>query len=126
MRPEFLFLYYAAVVAIIARTVTTEELFREPRQWLKSWCADENQNCVLRKLAYMATCEFCFSFWLTLVLVAGLFQYRLAFDDWRGYIVSVFVTMGMANVYMGIFSLLRVDLRKERAVAQTIERRKSA
>lgn len=122
----YLFLYYAAVVAVIVRTITHEEIFKEVREWFQGRCENSKYNFCLRKLFYMPTCEFCLSFWVTLVLLVGIFGYRLVFEDWRGYLVSIFTTMGVANVYMGTFSLLRVDLRKERAVAERVERRMSA
>ncbi len=120
------FLFYAAVVAVIARTVTHEEICREPRECLQKYCEEPTHPLALRKLAYMLTCEFCFSFWLTWPLLTFVFQYRLLFDDWRGYVVSIFVTMAAANVYMSLFNLLRVDLRKEKVLAEHIERRRSA
>ena len=43
MNPWHLFLY-AAVVAVIVRTITREELLREPRGWLASLCQDENRS----------------------------------------------------------------------------------
>lgn len=125
MNPWHIFLY-AAVIAVIVRTITREELLREPRGWLESLCQDENRSVCVRKLAYMPTCEFCCSFWVTLALLIPVFEYRLIFDDWRGYLVSVFATMGVANVYMSLFNLIRVDLKKERTIAEHLERRKSA
>jgi hypothetical protein len=117
---------HAGVVAVIVRTIVQEEIFREPRECLQRVSSDRQRCLLTRKLAYMMTCEFCSSFWVTLFYLVGLFQYRLVVDDWRGYVVSVFCVMGLANVYMAIFSLLRIDLRKERAVASHVEGRHSA
>ncbi len=118
--------YYAAVVAVLVRSITKEEITREPRRWLSDFAHDRRHNRVLRKLAYMPTCEFCCSFWVTLILLAGVFQFGLIFDDWRGYFVSIFTVMAVANVYMSLFDYLRVDLRKERAVAENDESRQAA
>lgn len=117
---------FAAVVAVLVRTVTKEEIFKEPRQWLQAYAGDGRHRLLLRKLAYMPTCEFCCSFWVTLALAVGVFGYRLAFDDWRGYLVSVGPTMALANVALGAFDLLRIDLRKEKGAAEHLERRRSA
>ncbi len=117
---------YAAVVAVLVRTLTTEAIFQEPRDWLERYAADPGHPLLWRKLSYMPTCDFCASFWVSLALVAGLFQYRLVFEDWRGYVVSVFTVMALANVYMAAFSLLRLDLRRDRALADRLEKRKSA
>lgn len=122
----YAFFFYGAVVAVLVRAVTKEEICREPRECLKDYYQDPRRPWLLRKLAYMPTCEFCSSFWVSLILVLGIFQYHFLFADWRGYFVSIFLTMGMANVYMAGFDMMRVDLRKERAVAEHVERRLSA
>jgi hypothetical protein len=55
-------------------------------------------------------------------LVVWIAEYRLYFTDWRGFGLATFVVMGVANVYLSLFSHIRVDLRKERAVAKTFEK----
>ena len=40
--------------------------------------------------------------------------YRLLLDDWRGYLISFFAVVGVANAYMSLFGRLRVDIRSER------------
>lgn len=128
--------YLAVPVAIIVRACTTEEIFRQPREF----CATQNRRyselfgqhreaplwkraryIMLSKLCYVPTCDFCFSFWISL-LVVSIAEYQLYFDDWRGFALATFVVMGVANVYLSLFSHIRVDLRKERAVAKTIEK----
>jgi hypothetical protein len=122
----YAFFFYAVVVAILVRAITKEEICLEPREFFKAYCDDPRHPWLLRKVAYMPTCEFCSSFWVSLILVLAVFHYHFLFDDWRGYFISIFLTMGMANVYMAGFDLLRVDLRKERAAAEHTERRLSA
>ena len=130
-----LFWFLAVPVAIIVRACTTEEVFRQPREF----CASQNRRYedlldreqanfveraryfALSKLCYVPTCDFCFSFWISL-LVVWIADYYLYFDDWRGLALATFVVMGMANVYISLYSHIRVDLRKERAVAKTIEK----
>lgn len=41
-------------------------------------------------------------------------RYHLLFNDWRGYLISGFALVWIANAYMSLFGLLRVDIRKER------------
>lgn len=36
------------------------------------------------------------------------------FTDWRGYVVSGFALVWIANMYMAIFSLLRFGIKKEK------------
>jgi hypothetical protein len=122
---SLLFLY-AGVIAVLVRTFTKEELFREPRKWLLSYAEERAHPLVLRKTAFMFTCEYCLSFWVSLILVVGVFDYRLVFADWRGYLISVLATMGIANVYMSVFNWLRIDLHKEKTVVEHLDRRKTA
>jgi hypothetical protein len=126
MSPWPLMFVYAIVVAVLVRALTREEIFKEPRQWFSAYYEDERHPFLLRKLAYMPTCEFCCSFWVSLIVTAGVLDYRLGPDDWRGVAVGVFAVMGLANVYLGLFSLLRVDLRQERTVTDQIQKRRTA
>jgi hypothetical protein len=131
-----LFWFLAVPVAVIVRAITTEEIFRQPREF----CASRNRHygglydqrdqaslgararyLLLSKLCYVPTCDFCLSFWVSLAIV-WIAGYSLYFDDWRGFALALFVVMGIANVYLSAFSHLRVDLRKERAAAEKIEK----
>lgn len=102
----------ALPIASIAWTVTQEEVFREPRKY----CKDRSQDCnrlVQRKFFYLFTCEYCFSHYVT---VAFLFitRFKLLYDDWRGYLIAGFALVWMANLYMNIYSRLRIDIKRER------------
>jgi hypothetical protein len=104
-------LILAIPVACVAWTVTHEEVFREPR----NYCHEQSQNArslPRRKFFYLFTCEYCFSHH-----VAGLFliltRFRMLYDDWRGYLVSFFALVWMANQYMSIYNHLRLDIRHE-------------
>lgn len=117
---QLLWLFLLALpIACIAWTVTHEEVFREVREY----CERKSKTCrrlAQRKFFYLFTCEFCFSFWVTLAFLL-LTDFRLLLDDWRGWIISQFALMSMSNVYMSLFGRLRVDIRKERAVADKTE-----
>jgi hypothetical protein len=102
----------AIPVATVAWTVTHEELFREPREWCKRQ-SDVCRNIVARKLFYLFTCEFCFSFYVAAGTVA-LTAFQLLFADWRGYLISVLSLVWFANLYMSLFARLRLDIKKER------------
>jgi hypothetical protein len=128
-----LFWFLAVPVAILVRAFTTEEIAREPREYCsqREACFRDRREAdasfvdriwcfVLQKLFYMPTCDYCLSFWVSLGVV-WLADYRLFFGDWRGVALACFVVMGVANVYLGLFGLLRVDTRKERAVAKDLE-----
>ena len=66
-----------------------------------------------RKFFYVLTCEYCFSHYVTAV-VLYVTGYKLLFDDWRGFFVAGFSLVWVANVYMSLFGRLRLEIREER------------
>ena len=44
-------------------------------------------------------------------------NYTLLYTDWRGYLIGGFSIVWIANLYMSLFVLLRMDIKKERAEA---------
>ncbi|HEV7698626.1 MAG TPA: hypothetical protein VGO43_00205 [Pyrinomonadaceae bacterium] len=107
------------VVASIAWTVTQEEIFSEPRDYCERKCKTA-RSALERKFFYVFTCEYCFSHWVTLVLLA-ITNFRLVFEDWRGLIVSFFVLPWLANQWMSIYRRLRVSIKHENALAEIAE-----
>ncbi|PWS29134.1 hypothetical protein DHW03_04730 [Pedobacter yonginense] len=102
----------ALPVACIAWTVTKEEIFREAREF----CVGKSKDCnklIKRKFFYVFTCEYCFSHYVTLIILL-ITKYTLLYDDWRGYIVAGFSIVWMANVYMSLYNIIRIDLKKEK------------
>jgi hypothetical protein len=41
-------------------------------------------------------------------------RYHLLFTDWRGYLVSGFSLVWIANLYMSLYNLIRLDVKKEK------------
>src|SRR4051794_19507280 len=114
--PIFTLLILSLVVASVAWTVTQEEIFREVRQY----CAAKSKSCrtfLERKFFYVFTCEYCFSHWVTLVLLV-VTQFRLVYDDWRGFMIAFFVLPWIANQWMSIYRRLRVEIKYENALAE--------
>ena len=113
MRFQILELFLLAIpVACIAWTVTHEEVFREPREY----CERRSKDCrrwYERKFFYLLTCEYCFSHYIAAIFVA-IAQYKLLFSDWRGYLISWFAVVWIANQYMSIYNRLRLDIKNER------------
>lgn len=109
----------ALPVASVAWTVTHEEVFREPREY----CERRSRECrslLARKFFYVFTCEYCFSHWVTLFLLF-LTRYKLLLDDWRGYILSAFAVVAVANLYISAFARLRQEVKSEGLDAKTKE-----
>jgi hypothetical protein len=121
---QFAYLFIIALpIASIAWTVTHEEVFREPREW----CKKNSETCnrlVQRKFFYLFTCEYCFSHYITLIFLV-ITRFKLLFPDWRGYLISGFALVWVANFYMNIYSRVRLDIKRERveiaATEQSIE-----
>lgn len=106
----------AIPIAGVARTVVFEEVFREPREW----CVHRSKTCASlfqRKFFYLFTCEYCFSHYLTLAVLA-ITRFKLLYDDWRGYAVAFFSLVFVANVYLNLYGRLRVEIASEK---KTIE-----
>ena len=107
------------VVASIAWTVTQEEIFREWRESFEEK-SKSAKNILIRKFFYVFTCEFCFSYWTT-VLILLLTGFQLLIDDWRGYILAFFAIPWIANQFMSIYRRLRVGIKHENLLAKAVE-----
>lgn len=112
LRHQFAVLLLIALpVACASWTVTHEEVFREPRDF----CKRMSQKCKAlpqRKFFYLFTCEYCFSHYVA-GLALFLFRFQLLYAGWRGYVLAWFAVVWIANVYMSVFNLLRLDIKHE-------------
>jgi hypothetical protein len=118
---QVVWLFILAIpIACVAWTVTHEEVFREIHQYCVR-CSKESHHLAQRKFFYLFTCEYCFSHYVTLGFLA-LTRFKLLYLDWRGYIISLFALVWVANLYMTIYAHFRVDLKVERFSAKKIEK----
>src|SRR6202522_2164686 len=109
----------ALPIASIAWTITHEEVVRE----FRDVCLAKSTTCrgiYERKFFYLFTCEYCFSHYVAAAFLV-ITRFKLLFPDWRGYLIAGFSLVWVANVYMGIFGRIRLDLRRERVEIQTEE-----
>ncbi len=109
----------AIPVACIAWTVTHEEIFREPREY----CVKKSEECktiAQRKFFYVFTCEYCFSHYVT-ILILVITQYKLLLDNWVGYVIAGFSIVWIANFYMSLYAFIRIDIKKERIITKKEE-----
>jgi hypothetical protein len=104
-------------VASIAWTVTHEEVFREPREFCKQQ-SETASGWWKRKLFYLFTCEFCFSHYVAAGILL-LTHFKLLYSDFRGYVISLFALVWVANLYMAVFANLRLDIHHERVEIQS-------
>jgi hypothetical protein len=101
----------AIPIACIAWTVTHEEIFREPREYCVRG-AKESKSLLKRKFFYVFTCEYCFSHYVTILMLI-ITKYKLLFTDWRGYMIAGFSLVWIANIYMSLYNRVRLELKKE-------------
>src|SRR5690606_19446657 len=85
----------AIPIACIARTVVFEEIFREMREYLQAR-HDRCRSLLERKFCYLFLCEYCFSHYVTAAVLL-ITRFRLLYEDWRGYAVSFFSLVFVAN-----------------------------
>jgi hypothetical protein len=98
-------------VACVSWTITHEEVFREPREY----CKDKSQNCkplYQRKFFYLFTCEYCFSHYVTALFLL-LTHFQMLYQGWRGFAISEFALVWVANTYMSAFNRLRLEIKAE-------------
>lgn len=65
-----------------------------------------------RKFFYVFTCEYCLSHYVTAAILA-ITRFKLVYADWRGYVISLFSLVWIANQYMSIYDRLRLDIKHE-------------
>jgi hypothetical protein len=109
----------AIPIACIAWTVTHEEVFREPREYFIKR-SKIGKTILERKFFYLFTCEYCFSHYITIGILTFT-GYKLLLDDWRGYVLAGFSLVWIANIYMSLFGLIRLDIKKDGTEIKAIE-----
>ena len=118
LQVQYLFLL-AIPIACIAWTATHEEIFKEPREYCQKK-SESSKNIVIKKFFYLFTCEYCFSHYVTVAFLI-ITKFHLGFDDWRGYLISGFSLVWVANLYMNVFGILRIYSKKEKIDADMKE-----
>ncbi len=111
---------FAVPVACVSWTVTHEELFRDLREWLTAR-SNAARNVLSRKFYYLFTCEYCFSHYVTIVMLL-MTRFTLVFPDWRGYVIAGFSMVWIANLYMSLFGRLRLAITSERQDIEVVEK----
>ncbi|MGZ8556950.1 MAG: hypothetical protein ACXWWC_01385 [Chitinophagaceae bacterium] len=111
LQTAYLFLL-AIPIACISWTVTREEVFKEPREYCKK-NSEQCQSLIKRKFFYLFTCEYCFSHYITIGILF-LTGFHLLYNDWRGYVMAGFSLVWIANIYMNLFAMIRMDIKKDK------------
>ena len=117
---QLLFLCILAIpIACVSWTATHEEIFKELHEWLVAK-SKNSARLASRKLFQLFTCEYCFSHWVTLGVLAFT-NFRILFSDWRGLVAAGFATVWVANVYMSLYGRVRLELKEERVEIESLE-----
>ncbi len=117
---QFFYLFMLAIpVACISWTVTNEEVFREPRDYCIKH-STTGRSLLKRKFFYLFTCEYCFSHYVTIVMLV-ITGFKMIYPNWRGYLISGFSLVWIANIYMSLFRRLRLDIKKQNAEVELKE-----
>ena len=98
-------------VACVSWTVTHEEVFREPREF----CKNKSEKCkplYQRKFFYLFTCEYCLSHYVAAATMI-VTHFRMLYLGWRGFLISEFALVWVANIYMSAFNRLRLEIKAE-------------
>jgi len=120
LQTQTIWLFLLAIpIACVAWTVTHEEVFREPREYCVNR-SEKGRSVLERKFFYLFTCEYCFSHYVTILFIV-LTDYKLLMTDWRGYLIAGFSLVWIANAYMSLFGLMRIDIKKERTEIKVLE-----
>ena len=83
-------------------TVTHEAVFRELRDFCKVQ-SESGGTAWKRKF---------FSHYVSALLLV-ITRFKLVFPDWRGYLISLFSLVWIANQYISIYDRLRLDIKHE-------------
>ena len=66
----------------------------------------------IRKFFYLFTCEYCFSHYVAAFFLI-ITRFQMLYGGWRGYLISWFALVWVANIYMSFFNRLRLDIKHE-------------
>jgi hypothetical protein len=111
LNQQIITLFILAIpVACIAWTFTHEAVLHEFQEFCKDQC--KSGTLLRRKLFYLFTCEYCLSHYVTALFLV-ITRFKLVFPDWRGYVISLFSLVWIANQYISIYDRLRLDIKRE-------------
>lgn len=121
LRDQVAWLFLLAVpVACVSWTITHEEVFREIREY----CQERSKTCrrlYRRKFFYILTCEYCLSHYVTAAAILAT-GFQMLVEGWRGYLISGFAVVWIANFYMSLFGRLRLGIKSERLEIAQVEK----
>lgn len=112
-------LILAAVTSVASWIITMMEVFRNFREAIDKW-AKKNPTEFRKKLAYLPTCPFCTSAYVSAFFLV-LAPTKLVAPHFGGYIIAWFFVQSIAYVMLTAYHHSRVWLRWGQALANTQE-----
>jgi len=73
------------------------------------------------QILYLFTCEYCFSHYVAALFLV-ITRFKLLYPGWRGYLISLFALVWVANQYMSIYNHLRLDIKHEQVEIRAKEK----
>ena len=80
------------------------------------------QELFQTKFFYVFTCEYCFSHYITIIVLI-LTKFTLLMTGWKGCLLAGFSLVWIANIYMSLFSWVRSGLKKEKTLIKYEEQK---
>ena len=123
MSPILLLFILALPIACISWTINHEELFRE----FNDYCQDKHlhgNHFITRKFFFLFTCEYCFSHYVAILFMIFA-KFQLGYSDWRGYVIGFFAIVWIANVYMGLYQIMRLKIKEEKNSGTSVSKYKN-
>jgi hypothetical protein len=116
-------------VGFVSWTIAKEEVFRPLREPCERFTEGEYVfrgflwvlEAISRKLAYIPTCEYCTSVWITGATLY-LTRFSMLYEGWRGYAIAEFFIAGLANIGMRWFSRQGVENEKDKKIIKKVEK----
>lgn len=96
------------------------EVFRDVREGMASWASRKPDCKVRQKLAYLVTCPFCMSAYVSAFFLF-LHPTKLLATHQGGYVIAWFAIQALAYPMLTVYHSLRVGLRWAKACADTQE-----
>ena len=133
--------WLALSIGVISWIIAKEEIFRPIRDPCKKFTEGEYfflkkihspwyyyvpftpliiAEAICRKLAYIPTCEFCTSVWVTAFFLWKVTSLRIGEGYYPALLVTEFALVGLANLFMNLYSRIRVEITKDKTITQKI------
>jgi uncharacterized membrane protein len=110
----------ASATAVVSWILAMMEVFRDGREWVGKWAKNKPTSKARQKLAYLVTCPFCLSAYVSAFFLA-LSPIKIGAEHFGGYIVAWFYIQAIVYPLLTIYNWMRCCLRWTKAKADVQE-----